>query len=597
MNNIPVKKHVSKVLIIFVIASLCIIPASATMMYSTETERTSYGGVTIYVDDDNTNGPWDGTMDNPYQFIQDGIDHASDDDTVYVSHGYYRENIVVSKSIELLGEDRYASIVGYSYSGTIVKIVADNVTLSGFSISDCGSAPNNAGVMVHTSNNVITNNNFRNNDNYGLYVIGVNNQIYHNNFMKNAYHAVDVVSGSTWDAGYPGGGNYWDDYNGIDDDEDGIGEISYPTGDYSMDTYPLIHPYGSIYNTDTEEVFLSIQKAIDDDDTKQGQTIKVEKGTYWEHLVISKSIILSGGAHSGDTVIDGRFTGNVVTICADDVSIQGFTIQHSGTMEHNAGILVQGNNCCLKSNIIYKNFQGIMLQQHVQETIIANNRITDNGWNGITLKSGCKNTAVYENTLTNNFYAGLGISDASNTYLYHNTFQSNRHQAYDNGNNIWDDGYPSGGNYGDDYTGSDTDGDGIGDTPYLIPDGINKDRYPLMAPYTSQDTIPPMVRIVSPSNGLYLGDLRFMPGLFRRSTLLFGPITIQVEATDVHSGIAKVVFLIDDSNEPLFTDTQEPYSWRWTKPSLFLHKHTIIVIAYDNAGNPNHDLLEVRRYF
>jgi hypothetical protein len=55
---------------------------------------------------------------------------------------------------------------------------------------------------------------------------------------------------------------------------------------------------------------------------------------------------------------------------------------------------------------------------------------------------------------------------------------------------MWDTGYPSGGNYWDDYDGTDqyrgpyqnvTGTDGIGDTPYTI-DMNNIDRYPLISP-------------------------------------------------------------------------------------------------------------------
>jgi hypothetical protein len=49
--------------------------------------------------------------------------------------------------------------------------------------------------------------------------------------------------------------------------------------------------------------------------------------------------------------------------------------------------------------------------------------------------------------------------------------------------NIWDNAYPSGGNYWSDYSGVDANSDGIGDTPYVI-DTNNQDPYPLMNPWT-----------------------------------------------------------------------------------------------------------------
>ncbi|HWR64312.1 MAG TPA: NosD domain-containing protein [Candidatus Thermoplasmatota archaeon] len=599
MNKTHHRKPIYQALFTIFIAGLFIIPGSASIFNEIQKNgtHTTERGSTIYVDDDNTAGPWDGTMDYPYQFIQDGIDHASGGDIVSVFNGIYVENVVVPKSLELIGQDKERTVITGNDFGTVVKIIAEGAMITGFTITHSGSNPNNAGILIHTPYNTIFNNNIEKNNYYGICVIeGYDNTIYHNNIVDNTYQAFDVIANSTWDDGYPSGGNYWNDYTGTDENEDGIGEFSYPTGNSSADNYPLIHPYGSIVNEDTDEIFLTIQGAINDPDTMDTHVILVKNGQYWEHVSLHKSLTLIG-QDNHETIIDGRNLGDVVTICASDVALQGFMIQHSGVEEQNAGIVVNGKNCSLTNTIIYKNFQGIVLKHSVEDATIAYNEIKENGWNGITLKSGCQGIHIFENNIADNFYAGVGITEASNNYLYHNNFKSNRHQAYDDAANIWDDGYPSGGNYWSDYTGSDSDGDGIGDVAYIILDGMNTDGYPLVAPYAGEDTIPPVVKIQTPTNGLYLWGLRLFSGLFRKNTIIYGSINIQVEATDAQSGIAKVEFLIDDSVNPEFVDTQSPYSWTWSKPSLLFHKHTIIIIAYDNAGNPNHDLLEVKKYY
>ena len=77
--------------------------------------------------------------------------------------------------------------------------------------------------------------------------------------------------------------------------------------------------------------------------------------------------------------------------------------------------------------------------------------------------------------------------ESSNNSIYRNNFNNNLNvydRGVDSGNsppsvNIWDNGTE--GNYWSNYNGTDTDGDGIGDTPYII-DENNQDNYPLIEP-------------------------------------------------------------------------------------------------------------------
>ena len=65
----------------------------------------------VYVDDDNIDGPWDGTIGNPYKHIQEAVDNAEDNDTIFVYEGVYNENIYIHKTINLTGENRDTTII------------------------------------------------------------------------------------------------------------------------------------------------------------------------------------------------------------------------------------------------------------------------------------------------------------------------------------------------------------------------------------------------------------------------------------------------------------------------------------------------------
>jgi nitrous oxidase accessory protein NosD len=89
---------------------------------------------------------------------------------------------------------------------------------------------------------------------------------------------------------------------------------------------------------------------------------------------------------------------------------------------------------------------------------------------------------------------------SDNTTVFHNNFINNTIHAAFYGNsytNVWDDGYPSGGNYWSNYKGTDSHNglyqnitgiDGIGDTPYVI-DANNQDHYPLMNRFVSKSLV------------------------------------------------------------------------------------------------------------
>ena len=175
------------------------------------------------------------------------------------------------------------------------------------------------------------------------------------------------------------------------------------------------------------------------------------------------------------------------------------TVKDITVTDGSQGVLfAHTSHSCIENIKSASNYAGIWLV-HSSDNTITGNVIQENEW-GIYSHFSNHNV-ITGNRITNND-SGLGLYDSSDNTIYHNNFTDNTKQVeiwykwwaypyYDRqapSINIWDDGYPSGGNYWSDWTGTDMwrginqdepGADGIGDTPYII-DSDNKDNYPLI---------------------------------------------------------------------------------------------------------------------
>lgn len=122
-----------------------------------------------------------------YHSIQEAIDAAAPGDTIHVSAGIYNEELVINKSIKLMGEDWSNTFLNGTGTDALVDILADNVTLSGFTLCNCDRAV----VMTSVSDCEIRENFIANSSWYyyglGIHAINCRNVTIRENLSKGIY--------------------------------------------------------------------------------------------------------------------------------------------------------------------------------------------------------------------------------------------------------------------------------------------------------------------------------------------------------------------------------------------------------------------------
>ena len=203
-------------------------------------------------------------------------------------------------------------------------------------------------------------------------------------------------------------------------------------------------------------------------------------------------------------IVEGSGTGKGFTL----YNVANVTIRNANIRNFQYGIYLESAsyNFILGNNITANSYDGIEVYFSSDNNEIAGNNIETSEWFGIGIYYSNNNTikgnkiinnndgiwlydaldnTISMNDISANSEYGIELYYASNNRIFHNNLRENLNHIYvEYSTNNWDNGYPSGGNYWDDYSGVDAGGDGIGDTPYVI-DENNQDRYPLMKPWTN----------------------------------------------------------------------------------------------------------------
>ena len=545
-----------------------------------------------------------------YTTIQGAIDAASPGDTVYVYGGTYYENIIIDKMVSLLGEHRDTTIVDGNGTGVVVRVSADWVNITGFTVqnggqslelipylegiglryaSNCSITDNNIssneiGLSLHSSNDTtITRNVISSNHKDGIFSVSSNNNtIANNDFSSNWRNGITL---------YDSDNNDLIDNTFLRNAGNGA-QIGSSSSNTIYNNIFLENGWEGFYVHMSSNITMVNNSMIQD-----GLIIGGNSLVHWNsHTVETSNTVNGNPLHYWKDIIGGTIptgSGGVILANCTDVTVENQTLSNSSvgvelgfssniTIANNTitdnwdGIkLYMSNYSTITSNIVRSNRFGVDLQDSSSNAIV-DNTISNQAKVGVFLSSSDKNT-ILRNHISNNDKGVILAGFSEDNWVHHNDFVNNTEQASATpaGPEHWDNGYPSGGNYWSDYLGEDKysgpgqdqlGSDGIGDTPYPVGNAPEEDRYPLMSPFGTLADEPPTCNITVPA----------------AESTLSGNTTIGGTAGDPDGAVEKVEIRIDDRPWTLANGTTS-WTYHWDTEEVSNGEHTIRVRCYDGT--------------
>lgn len=148
--------------------------------------------------------------------------------------------------------------------------------------------------------------------------------------------------------------------------------------------------------------------------------------------------------------------------------------------------IMRSNSNIIEGNDANSNDEGIRLNTYCSDNIIIDNTLNSNVVRGILLNAYCHYNYVMRNVISDNG-CGIQLFSSTGNEIYNNDFINNATHVYGqySYNNILSMDPPIGGNYWDDWSGNDNDGDGlIDDNPRTLT--VGTDEYPMVVAYSDR---------------------------------------------------------------------------------------------------------------
>ena len=357
-----------------------------------------------------------------YASVQEAVDTASDGDVVLVKRGTYNGSVAINKRISLIGEDKTDTIIlgDWSLNGTVVLVEHDDVVVEKLSLKAAYDAgPHGRGVHL-------------------LQVKGCN--VSDCNFVS-----------------YTGVWLYEASYNTVENNEI----------DGTKATMPPVTGIKLQYSDDNRIVGNNVIEY------KYGVGISLESS---DRNILAENQLLNN--YNGIWIKNSNnnsITDNTITVTMDV-----FLSLADNVMLGSYGIaLQQSSNNSIAGNSLVDCPKGVRIISTSRYNTIENNRISSSHYIGVELTEDSNHNQITANNLLDNSIGAELVNSSSNLF-HHNCFIDNGVQISSRSEdepNFFDNGAE--GNYWSNYNGTDIDGDGTGDTPYII-DENNQDNHPLM---------------------------------------------------------------------------------------------------------------------